>query len=116
MLMTLFVRSSYAGVSLCMCVLLYIMYSSVVANHICSPILAMMVMANMSDPMAQMITMFIPMFMVAQIISVCFVCVCATNMGMYVCSDSSVITVPACMASFGMYSGVIVETAMNSGI
>jgi len=76
------------------------MYISMVANHVCSPILAMMVMANISDPMAQMISMFIPMFMVAHMASVCFVCTCATNMGMYVCSDSSMRTVAVCMASF----------------
>lgn len=61
-------------------------------------------------------SMFMMMLMPAHVASVCFVCMCATNIGTYVCSESSISTVAACMSSFCMYSGVIVETAMNNGM
>jgi hypothetical protein len=47
---------------------------------------------------------------------VAFECTCATNMGMYVCSETSVSTVAMCMKSFLMYNGVIEAAATPKGI
>jgi hypothetical protein len=43
-------------------------------------------------------------------------CICATNMGMYACSETNSTTVNACTMLLCMYSGVIDVIAMNKGM
>ena len=76
----------------------------------------MIVMANTHEfnryPMAQ----FAAMLNKAHEASVIFECTCATNIGMYMCSDTSVSTDATCIISFCIYNGMNEVAATNMGM
>lgn len=79
-------------------------------------ILGMIVMANTHEFNRYTMAQFAAMLNKAHEDSVNFECTCATNIGMYMCSDTSVSTDAMCKISFCTYSGTNEATATNMGI